>query len=172
MPAEMRWIDRETLEIDGMRFIMPTDEERAYDEQSTNHAFVVMKHDWEVRGFCSMVASTAIKRIFELGIFKGGSTALYAKLFDPEKLIAVEIEPQPVAPLQRFIAEMELAARVKPIYGVDQADQLALTQIVEQEFPAQDIDLVVDDASHWYAQTRAAFAVLFPYVRPGGLYVI
>ena len=34
------------------------------------------------------------------------------------------------------------------------------------------IDLVVDDASHLYEQTKATFAMLFPLVRPGGNYVI
>jgi hypothetical protein len=34
------------------------------------------------------------------------------------------------------------------------------------------IDLVVDDGSHVSAHVRASFEVLFPYVSPGGLYVI
>ena len=34
------------------------------------------------------------------------------------------------------------------------------------------LDLVVDDGSHVNAHVRASFEVLFPYVVPGGLYVI
>ncbi|MFP3608175.1 class I SAM-dependent methyltransferase, partial [Paraburkholderia sp. SIMBA_053] len=32
--------------------------------------------------------------------------------------------------------------------------------------------LVVDDASHFYEQTKTSFKTLFPLVRPGGLYII
>ena len=39
-----------------------------------------------------------IRRILDVGIFKGGSAALYAKLFQPEKL-AIEYMPQPVEAL-------------------------------------------------------------------------
>ena len=34
------------------------------------------------------------------------------------------------------------------------------------------LDLVIDDASHLYGPTMASFEVLFPRLRPGGLYVI
>jgi hypothetical protein len=34
------------------------------------------------------------------------------------------------------------------------------------------LDLVVDDCSHKYEQTKASFNVLFPRLRPGGLYLI
>jgi hypothetical protein len=44
--------------------------------------------------------------------------------------------------------------------------------ILENEFPERDIDLVIDDASHFYEETKAAFNIVFPFLRPGGLYVI
>lgn len=34
------------------------------------------------------------------------------------------------------------------------------------------MDLVVDDASHFYEQTKTSFQTLFPLVRPGGMYII
>lgn len=34
------------------------------------------------------------------------------------------------------------------------------------------LDLVIDDASHRVDLTRASFNVLFPYVRPGGVFII
>ena len=40
------------------------------------------------------------------------------------------------------------------------------------EFDDEQLDLVVDDASHYLDPTRASFDVLFPRLRPGGLYVI
>ena len=36
----------------------------------------------------------------------------------------------------------------------------------------RDIDLVIDDASHMYHPARTSFEAIFPYLRPGGVYVI
>ena len=46
-----------------------------------------------------------------------------------------------------------------------------MSQIVLGEL-ADELDLVVDDASHTYEETRASFEFLFPLLSPGGIYVI
>jgi len=55
---------------------------------------------------------------------------------------------------------------------VDQADRAKVTAILAEEIAGRSIDLVVDDASHQFAATLASFEMLFPRLRPGGLYVI
>ena len=57
-------------------------------------------------------------------------------------------------------------------YGIDQADATALRGIVTDEFADEPLDLVIDDASHVLDPTRASFNVLFPLLRPGGVYVV
>jgi hypothetical protein len=37
---------------------------------------------------------------------------------------------------------------------------------------ANELDFVIDDASHTYEHTRRSFEILFPLLRPGGLYLI
>jgi hypothetical protein len=37
---------------------------------------------------------------------------------------------------------------------------------------ANELDLVVDDASHTYEQTKACFEILFPLLQPGGICLI
>ena len=37
---------------------------------------------------------------------------------------------------------------------------------------ANELDLVVDDASHTYEETKASFEILFPLLQPGGIYLI
>jgi hypothetical protein len=56
-------------------------------------------------------------------------------------------------------------------WGVDQRDSLRLRSIVASDFNGG-IDLIIDDASHLYDPTRASFEALFPYLRPGGMYII
>ncbi len=112
------------------------------------------------------------KRIVDIGIFKGGSMALYALIFAPEKLVGIEYLATPEESLEKFIAGRGLQDSVRSYYGTNQADTERLLQIIKAEFPDEALDLVVDDASHFYRETRASFETLFPLLRPGGLYII
>lgn len=44
--------------------------------------------------------------------------------------------------------------------------------LVDRTFLGEPMDLVVDDASHFYHETRESFRTLFPLLRPGGLYIV
>ena len=57
-------------------------------------------------------------------------------------------------------------------YGVDQSDHERLTTILDDDLGPEAIDLVIDDASHRFEETRASFETLFPRLAPGGTYVI
>jgi predicted O-methyltransferase YrrM len=111
------------------------------------------------------------RRVVELGIHSGGSTALIHEL-GVERVVSVELAPTRVDALDRFVAERGATDAVRPHYGVDQADREALARIVDEEFAGAPLDLVIDDASHLYRESRASFEVLFPRVRPGGLYLL
>lgn len=112
--------------------------------------------------------------IVELGIRRGGSTALLNELAQPQKLVAVEIDKTPAVALTAYVAERGLSDVVRPFYDVDQSDRARLAEIVAAEFAGEggDLDLVVDDASHLYEETRSSFETLFPRLRPGGLFVL
>jgi predicted O-methyltransferase YrrM len=112
------------------------------------------------------------RRIVELGVYRGGSTAMLHALADAEKIVAVELSPVPVPVLEQYIAERSLGDVVRPYYGIDQSDRPRLTEIVEHEFGGAPLDVVVDDASHLYVESRASFETLFPYLRTDGLYII
>ncbi|MFE6747703.1 hypothetical protein ACFVGM_17740 [Kitasatospora purpeofusca] len=58
--------------------------------------------------------------------------------------------------------------RIHTVQG-DQADPAFLTALAERIGP---IDIVIDDGSHYCSDVIASFGALFPYVVPGGLYVI
>ena len=47
-----------------------------------------------------------------------------------------------------------------------------MLEIMDREFGDAPLDLVVDDASHLYDETKVALEVLLPRVRPGGLFII
>lgn len=124
---------------------------------------------WEYERLCRALEP---RRIVELGIHRGGSTAFLNELAEPERIVAVELNTTPPAALSDYIASRGLGDVVRPHYGVDQADRDRLRSIMREEFGDAPLDLVVDDASHLYPQTRASFETLFPLLRPGGVYVI
>ncbi len=172
MPIYLQWLDENTFAIDGVRFLMTYDSRELQEWQSTKNAFVLEKASSMISNLISMTSKMEVNHIFDLRIFKGGSIALYAKLFNPNKIIAVDYVAEPVHALDEFVTESGLADHVRLYYGVDQSDQVAMADILSKEFPNRDIDLVVDDASHFYHETKTSFNLIFPYLRPGGLYII
>jgi hypothetical protein len=74
--------------------------------------------------------------------------------------------------LEQFIEDRDLASVLVPHYGVDQADAAQLAAAIDADHADEPLDLVVDDASHLYRETRTSFELLFARLRPGGRYVI
>ena len=108
--------------------------------------------------------------VVELGIYEGGGTAFLSLLFQPQMLVAIDLTAERVPDLDRFIKRTGLS--VHPYFGVDQADREHVEDIVERHFGSEPLDLVVDDASHLLEPTISSFNLLFPRLRPGGLFVI
>ncbi len=109
--------------------------------------------------------------MLELGLWDGGSTALFSGLFLPTEQIGVDLSERPLRELEKYVAR---AGTVNPIHtysGVDQASASALAGVLSGHAVTA-LDLVIDDASHLLQQTTRSFNLLFPRLRPGGLYII
>lgn len=132
----------------------------------------VFKHPWMIDRYAQLFAELKPRNIFELGIKWGGSSAFLQLLSSADKLVCIEISPTPAPALDRFISEHRLEATLKPFYGINQADQTRLREIVAAEFDAAPMDFILDDASHFLDESRASFNALFPLLRKGGVYVI
>jgi len=112
------------------------------------------------------------RRILELGVWDGGGLAFWNEVMRPEKIVGVDIaDKEDSGYLREYLRRRELSDRIKTHWRTDQADRKRLREIVEVELGGE-IDLVIDDASHQYDLTKESFEILFPYLRPGGLYVI
>jgi len=169
---EPEWIDENLMRVDGVEFFVTAGLDALHAHQSTRNHFLLGKNRQMIDDVLALRARERIERILDIGIFKGGSAALYAKLFAPARLVAIEYAAEPVAALAQFIDDNALTDRLIPVYGIDQSDAKAMSRVLETHFPARDIDLVVDDASHFYMESRTTFNLALPYLRPGGLYVI
>jgi predicted O-methyltransferase YrrM len=112
------------------------------------------------------------QRVVELGLYRGGSAAMMCELGGLERLVAVELSPTRNKTLDGYVEQRGLHDVLRPYYGVDQADRKRLASIVDEEFSGAPLDLVIDDASHLYPDSRASFETLFPRLRPGGLFLL
>lgn len=109
------------------------------------------------------------RRVLELGVYQGGSFVFLDQLLKPERISALELSNVPIPALDKYVAANEDRARM--YYGESQDNVKKLLEIVSHDFGGQ-LDLVVDDASHFYEQTKTSFKTLFPLIRPGGIYII
>lgn len=143
-----------------------------YGRHSAADRFLIRKPPDLVELYRDLAGRVTNANIVELGIAAGGSTALLALLVAPRRLVSCELDPNPVPALAELIDARGLGSVVRPLYGVDQSDRARLAEIVDRELAGEPIDLVIDDASHLYEPTLASFEVLYPRVRPGGLFII
>ena len=134
--------------------------------------FLLLKEQGLVEREARLLADLAPRRIFELGVLWGGSTAFLLEVTTPDVLVAIDQAPGEWPELRKHIAARGFDGTAR-LYGeMEQSDRGRLAEIVEENVGDQPLDLVVDDCSHLYEQPRASFNELFPRLRPGGVYVI
>jgi SAM-dependent methyltransferase len=163
---DLAW-DGPHLNVDGVDFLVALF--RA--DLTTAERFVVWKSQPLLEASLELIDGLQATRIVELGIAQGGSAALFALYAQPEHLVAVDLSPDPIFPLQDLIDRRGLGPSVHVTYGVDQADRSSLGPCLAP-FGDEPIDLVLDDASHRFDETLASFNHLFPLLRPGGVYAV
>lgn len=101
-------------------------------------------------------------KLLELGIHKGGSLQLWRDYFSRGIIVGIDIKLP-----EHFVA----GERIQLFQG-SQADTRFLSEVADKVAP-EGFDIIIDDASHIGALTKAAFWHLFEnHLKPGGLYAI
>ena len=171
----LEWLDQEEFVLDGLAFqiVFPrTTLPSVIPEKFSEKTFLIAKPRSMIEQYVELVELVRPRHVFEIGIYRGGSTVFLSHLADPDRLAAVDLLDGTTASFRRWLDGGPHRARVAAHFGVDQGDRAALRRIVAEEFDGADLDLVIDDASHLYGPTLASFHTLFPLLRPGGVYVI
>jgi predicted O-methyltransferase YrrM len=154
--------------LGGENFVIEVNAPLKDRRPSTRERFTIAKNEPYIRIYEELASSFSPRSILELGIFQGGGYVFLDKLFNPRRMSAVEIKEKPVAALVNYLSRTEDRF---VHFGTSQSDGEILREIVLGEL-ADELDLVVDDASHTYEETKASFEILFPLLHPGGIYVI
>jgi hypothetical protein len=96
--------------------------------------------------------------ILELGVAAGPSLSMWLRYFDSATVIGIDIDPSCV----KFAR-----GRAKVLTG-SQDDETFLRPIVQAYPPT----IIIDDGSHIAAHMIKSFNILFPFLQPGGIYVV
>ena len=102
------------------------------------------------------------RRIVELGVATGGSTAFLATLATTRTSDRDRTQRRTRA--RSSTRSRASTCPTEPTRPIAQPSEAAVGD--------EPLDLVVDDASHLLDLTRTSFNILFPRLRPGGVYMI
>ncbi len=167
---KLNWIDERRGTIAGMTFNLTVTPSEYHSIKSTSDEFLLIKTRDMLDTELATIRSPNPK-IFEMGIWQGGSTVLFDLVTEPRKLVAVDFSPE-LDVLSQYIRQRRREDVLRPYFGVNQGDSGAIGKILAKEFPGRDIDLIIDDASHFYEETKVALNTAWPYLSPGGTYII
>ncbi len=168
--SNLRW-EKDGVTVNGWVFLFQHGREpdRRGDDHFTFYKLEPMMADY-IAFFRSRPAFR-IRSFLELGMWDGGSLALWMELLNPDRLVGVDLSDVGDSPyLKRYLDESGLHERVRTHWKVDQADRERLTELLSDH--RDTLDLVIDDASHLYGPTLSSFETIFPMLQPGGLYII
>lgn len=100
---------------------------------------------------------TAIQLMMEVGVADGSCLRAWAKIFPNAKCVGLDIHP----------SDLAFGDRIEFNLG-DQCSR----QDCERAAAGRQFDLIVEDATHQLANTLLTLYWLWPFVKPGGLYVV
>jgi hypothetical protein len=180
------WISETKFVVGGLSF---GSDLGSYKELTTPDKVVILKESRLLKEYLDFFAPHAVRNILEFGIWQGGSPLFYGMATDARKIVALDhLNKGPVPAdavndpeialdyknpaLDGIIKRHGMSKRVKLHFGVSQDDRAAVTAVMDKEFGDEAIDLIIDDASHYYAHSRKSFEIAFPRLREGGLYII
>ena len=165
---QLEWDGAHELTVDGVRFRCDPGN---LDGKSDRDRLVLLKDRAVLDQYAAVFAAAQPRNVLEFGIFQGGSPALFSLWFELDKFVGIDIGP-PVAAFDEFCRTHPAGKKIRTHYATSQSDQARIESIVREEFGAAALDVVIDDASHNYRNSRRSFEIAFPLLRPGGTYVI
>jgi hypothetical protein len=162
------WIDDLTIQCEGVRLQLT---QGLNLRDSSDEVISIFKDPSFVRDYMHCLEGVEAKNVVEVGVKHGGSAIFFWNLLTPDKLCCIERNAS-ADQLTGYVERQGLTDRLITHFNTDQADKARLRAILDASFKEAALDVVIDDASHLYTPSLATFEVLFPRLRPGGLYFL
>jgi cephalosporin hydroxylase len=164
----IEWLNDKEFSIDGIKFLCSLGD---YSLKTNDERVIILKDRGALKSYDTVFAGMQPRTMLEFGIFQGGSPTLFSLWFKLDKFVGIDLSP-PVEGFEAFCARQPVGKKIRSYYAVSQTDRIRVDQIVRDEFSNTLLDVIIDDASHLYDQTRRTFEIAFPHLRPGGTYVV
>jgi hypothetical protein len=97
--------------------------------------------------------------LLEIGVFNGASLRTWREYFPNARIVGADIEP---------LARRWRGDRIEIEY-MDQSNLEDLTRVAMKHGP---FDIIIEDGSHLWEHQITSLKTLYPFLRPGGLYVV
>ena len=170
LQSRIQWLEGSQFKINETMFELDTSMDRTIEYQGR---MCLAKGRRYIDAYFEHVDLSNVRTIVELGVFRGGSTAFFNELISPEKLIGIDLQPHVSAEFDAYMAETtDRASFISMCTSTLQDDRDTVNGIMDEELGGRPIDLVIDDCSHLYEQTKVSFEILFPRLSLNGVYVI
>ena len=164
----INWTGKSKIEVRGTSFAVAV-----WGAPPSSDILKIMKEPFQIDLYGDLAEEVGTDaNIVELGIRTGASTAFLAVLFKPQLLAAFEIAEEASSGFDAFLESHPDAARIRAHYECDQGNAAQLRSLLDDDFGEDLLDLVIDDASHMLVPSTVSFNVLFPRLRPGGIFVL
>lgn len=149
-----------------------------YDGKTGDATIAILKHKQFIEIYREILNENT-RFIFEIGFFQGGMPLFLADMSEPAKMtsqsnakiVGIDYNP-PSETLLKIIKDAGLQNHLKLHGNVLQDDVAGTKLLLDGEFGNQPLDLIIDDCSHEYRNTKICFQEYFGYLKPGGKYVI
>lgn len=110
------------------------------------------------------LSRTTVKRVLEIGTNTGASVRMWAEYFINAEVHGLDVTRN--YEIKERLEHPRIQAHI-----VNQGDREKLSEFMKRFEPGS-FDLIVDDGSHDQSDQQVSLGVLFPYLKPDGLYVI
>lgn len=103
-----------------------------------------------------------VRKVLEIGFFNGGSIRAWREYFPNAEIVALDVRPE--------CCEIVRSIQGVRAFACDQQDAAGLAAVLKET--GAGFDLIVDDGGHVFHPQVVSFDVLWPAVKPGGVYVV
>jgi cephalosporin hydroxylase len=152
----------------GVRYLTSTSD---YTKVSGPDGIVLLKPKQWITMYYDFVEKEGVRRVLELGVWQGGMSILLPSFHPDLKYMGIEYAPERESITTSIANIPSIKDRVHIEFGLSQSDP-SVPEKVASCFGSPEIDLVIDDASHKYQESRRSFEMLFPMLREGAAYIV